>query len=284
MILSRYLAGWDGYDKYIYSIETDPLRIAKQPNPFVIDCGEDAKLTVKAAGGTAPYIYQWMMNGEEIDGAVGSAFIPSKGGNYRCGGIDKVFGCTGGNLYCICEYADGTEQYFRGTPLDIGCTVTLTGIGTYTAGDSASADPIAQILDLDDFSLEDAKKALPYQLKTGMDSYSALLAAQKLKKLGLEVTVTLDGASLPEPKKDEWTVTLESYDTERTLDTIKAYRDVMQAITGESIPLASAKATIQSAPCVLTEKATKEQAEQIKTALEGVGAAVTYAAYEGGGS
>ena len=91
-------------------------------------------------------------------------------------------------------------------------------------------------------------------------------------------------AEQPETEKDEWTVTLESYDTERALDTIKAYRDVMQAITGESIPLASAKATIQSAPCVLTEKATKEQAEQIKTALEGVGAAVTYAAYEGGGS
>lgn len=200
------------------------------------------------------------------------------------GWIDSLFTKTGGHMYCVCEYADGTTGYYHSTPLDIGCTVTLTGIGTYTASDSASADPIAQILDLDDFSLEDAKKALPYQLKTGMDSYSALRAAEKLKKLGLEVTVTLDGASLPETEKDEWIVTLESYDTERALDTIKAYRDVMQAITGESIPLASAKATIQSAPCVLTEKATKEQAEQIKTALEGVGAAVTYAAYEGGGS
>ena|GEM_PF-6363236 len=192
------------------------------------------------------------------------------------GWIDSLFTKTGGHIYCVCEYSDGTKEYYHSTPLDIGCTVTLNGMGTYTASASDGADPIAQILDLDDFSLEDAKKALPYQLKTGMDSYSALRAAEKLKKLGLEVAVRCDCASPQETEKDEWTVTLESYDTERALDTIKAYRDVMQAITGESIPLASAKATIQSAPCVLTEKATKEQAEQIKTALEGVGAAVTY--------
>ena len=204
------------------------------------------------------------------------------------GWIDSLFTKTGGHIYCVCEYSDGTKEYYHSTPLDIGCTVTLNGMGTYKASVSDGADPIAQILGLDDFSLEDAKKALPYKLRTGMDSYSALLAAEKLKKLGLEVVVTCDGAALPEPpkepKKDEWTVTLEVYSQEDLIDIIKAYKALMPEITGESISLATAKQTVESAPCVLMEKATKEQAEQIKTTLEAAGAVVTYKAYEGGGT
>ena len=204
------------------------------------------------------------------------------------GWIDSLFTKTGGHIYCVCEYSDGTKEYYHSTPLDIGCTVTLNGMGTYKASVSDGADPIAQILDLDDFSLEDAKKALPYKLRTGMDSYSALLAAEKLKKLGLEVVVTCDGAALPEPpkepEKDEWTVTLEVYSQEDLIDIIKAYKALMPEITGESISLATAKQTVESAPCVLMEKATKEQAEQIKTTLEAAGAVVTYKAYEGGGT
>lgn len=204
------------------------------------------------------------------------------------GWIDSLFTKTGGHIYCVCEYSDGTKEYYHSTPLDIGCTVTLNGMGTYKDSASDGADPITQILDLDDFSLEDAKKALPYKLRTGMDSYSALLAAEKLKKLGLEVVVTCDGAALPEPpkepEKDEWTVTLEVYSQEDLIDIIKAYKALMPEITGESISLATAKQTVESAPCVLMEKATKEQAEQIKTTLEAAGAVVTYKAYEGGGT
>lgn len=204
------------------------------------------------------------------------------------GWIDSLFTKTGGHIYCVCEYSDGTKEYYHSTPLDIGCTVTLNGMGTYKASASDGADPITQILDLDDFSLEDAKKALPYKLRTGMDSYSALRAAEKLKKLGLEVVVTCDGAALPEPpkepEKDEWTVTLEVYSQEDLIDIIKAYKALMPEITGESISLATAKQTVESAPCVLMEKATKEQAEQIKTTLEAAGAVVTYKAYEGGGT
>ena len=86
-ILLRYLVGWDGYDKYIKPIslaEEDPLRIDAQPEPFSIDYGEDAKLSVKAAGGTAPYTYQWSYNGEDISGATKAEYVPEKGGNYRC--------------------------------------------------------------------------------------------------------------------------------------------------------------------------------------------------------
>lgn len=192
------------------------------------------------------------------------------------GWIDSLFTKTGGHIYCVCEYADGTKEYYHSTPLDIGCTVTLNGMGTYKASASNTTDPIAQILDLDDFSLEDAKKALPYKLRTGMDSYSALLAAEKLKKLGLEVDVSLDGAE----KVKTWTVILESYDTERELDSVKALRTALEDC-GEPVPsLAEAKTMLNSAPSVIKEGLTKAQAisltDALNTALASSGIKVIY--------
>lgn len=192
------------------------------------------------------------------------------------GWIDSLFTKTGGHIYCVCEYADGTKEYYHSTPLDIGCTVTLNGMGTYKASVSDGADPIAQILDLDDFSLEDAKKALPYKLRTGMDSYSALLAAEKLKKLGLEVDVSLDGAE----KVKTWTVILESYDTEHELDSVKALRTALEDC-GEPVPsLAEARTMLNSAPSVIKEGLTKAQAisltDALNTALASSGIKVIY--------
>ena len=192
------------------------------------------------------------------------------------GWIDSLFTKTGGHIYCVCEYTDGTKEYYHSTPLDIGCTVTLNGMGTYKASASDGADPIAQILDLDDFSLEDAKKALPYKLRTGMDSYSALLAAEKLKKLGLEVDVSLDGAE----KAKTWTVILESYDTERELDSIKSLRTALEDC-GEPVPsLAEARTMLNSAPSVIKEGLTKAQAisltDALNTALASSGIKVIY--------
>ena len=192
------------------------------------------------------------------------------------GWIDSLFTKTGGHIYCVCEYSDGTKEYYHSTPLDIGCTVTLNGMGTYKASASDGADPITQILGLDDFSLEDAKKALPYKLRTGMDSYSALLAAEKLKKLGLEVDVSLDGAE----KVKTWTVILESYDTERELDSVKALRTALEDC-GEPVPsLAEAKTMLNSAPSVIKEGLTKAQAisltDALNTALASSGIKVIY--------
>ena len=109
-----------------------------------------------------------------------------------------------------------------------------------------------------------------------MDSYSALLAAEKLKKLGLEVDVSLDGAE----KVKTWTVILESYDTERELDSVKALRTALEDC-GETVPsLAEAKTMLNSAPSVIKEGLTKAQAisltDALNTALASSGIKVIY--------
>lgn len=207
--------------------------------------------------------------------------------HYHKATIAQLVKKAGGNVYCALTYPDGTVKYTAGKPKS-GYTVLLTGMGTYKDTGENTDGAISVLFGLDDFSLNDAKKALPYAIKTGMASDQALRSAKKLKTYGLEYAVIKDGAKYPPeeetppeegPSAPEspatYTVTLESC-KELSTDAIKALQTVLGTVTGTQPGLKDTKALFENAPSVLLENATKEQAEQIKTAMEKVGTVVSY--------
>lgn len=126
-ILVRYLAGWDGYDKYIVPIEVaDPntLRIETQPVSTAIDYGEKGSLTVKAAGGTEPYTYQWMLEGEDITGAESATYAPTTSGKYRCVVTDSKGAAVLTNTATFAIHPIITQQPVSYAPSQ---TVTVAG-------------------------------------------------------------------------------------------------------------------------------------------------------------
>lgn len=271
--------------RYLYAYADRPVTV-KNPESYTVII-DDIDLEQAESGGSkniVKYLKGYSDKYKSLSAEDIQAMLPIKLSSgdsngwciYYCdGGIDSLLGLTGGNAYCICEYADGTSKYY-GAPSENGCTVKLKGMGTYTNNGENIDGTIGIIFDIEDFSLETAKKSLPYTLKTGITSDEALLAAEKLKKLGLEVDVSLDGAE----KVKTWTVILESYDTEHELDSVKALRTALEDC-GEPVPsLAEARTMLNSAPSVIKEGLTKAQAisltDALNTALASSGIKVIY--------
>jgi ribosomal protein L40E len=78
-----YVGGWDGY---VYAFGSLPLSVSISPygTGVVIDLGGSETFASTVSGGTAPYTYQWYLNGAAVSYATSSswAFTPSSTGSY----------------------------------------------------------------------------------------------------------------------------------------------------------------------------------------------------------
>jgi len=93
------------------------------------------------------------------------------------------------------------------------------------------------------------------------------------EKFGVSAAAPAAAAAAPvaaaaAEEKTEFKVTLKAFGTEK-IKVIKALRSVDSALS-----LKDAKEKVESAPCVIAESATKDDAKKMKETLEAAGAAV----------
>ncbi|MBQ8920867.1 MAG: ribosomal protein L7/L12 [Oscillospiraceae bacterium] len=161
------------------------------------------------------------------------------------------------------------EAYEGTTPLTKAYTVTLDAIDS-----TQSVAAIKAVRDALGITLAEAQalvESAPCALITDADEEKAQEIKAALEAVGATVTVKETGStsSDPDPEKDTYTVTLTAIDEEQKMATIKEIKELLETT------LAEAKAFTDNVPSVLAEDVPKERAEEIKAALEALGATVT---------
>ena len=78
-----YVGSYDG-KVYAFGSSSAPLTVSISPTSVTMDVGQSQLFTSSVTGGTAPYTYQWYLNGAPVSGATSNSwtFTPTSSGSY----------------------------------------------------------------------------------------------------------------------------------------------------------------------------------------------------------